>query len=175
MRPAYLKVLVRLKFLPSAVMLLAAVSAFAGEGNEPVSAIAIVDFSYVDTSGETRDQRSEHEARLHNFMCALRQDLVAHGRFRLATIAFAADPGRPLDSLSELLTAARDARADILLIGGIQKMSTLVQWAKVQAIEVATGQIVFEKLFTFRGDTDEAWRRAERFISADIARIGSSP
>ena len=66
------------------------------------------------------------------------------------------------------LAAAREAGADILLIGGVHKMSTLVQWAKVQAIDAATGQIALDKLFTFRGDTDEAWRRAEAFISNEM-------
>jgi hypothetical protein len=30
----------------------------------PDLAIAVIDFAYVDTSGEVRDQRGEHEARL---------------------------------------------------------------------------------------------------------------
>ncbi len=173
MRHTCLRTLVSLEFLLSAFVWLTTVCAFAGDGNGPVRGIAIVDFDYVDTSGESRDQRREHEIRLLNFMSALRRDLVAHGQFRLLTIAV--DPSRLSDSLSNPLAAARDAGADILLIGGIHKMSTLVQWAKVQAVQLATGQIVFEKLYTFRGDTDEAWRRAEHFISADIAGIGSSP
>ncbi len=51
------------------------------------------------------------------------------------------------------------------------KMSTLVQWAKIEAIDVRTGWIAFDKLFTFRGDTDEAWRRAEAFISDEITAL----
>jgi len=47
-------------------------------------------------------------------------------------------------------------------------MSTLVQWAKVSAIDVGTRRILFEKLYTFRGDNDEAWRRAETFVSREI-------
>ena len=77
--------------------------------------------------------------------------------------------------MTDLLAAAREAGADILLIGGVHKMSTLVQNAKVEAIDARTGRVMFEKLFTFRGDTDEAWRRAEIFIANEIAGISSQP
>src|SRR5260370_17259016 len=43
------------------------------------AAIAVIDFGYVDTSGEERDQRKEHETRLGNFMRALRDDLAKDG------------------------------------------------------------------------------------------------
>jgi hypothetical protein len=29
-------------------------------------------------------------------------------------------------------------------------------------------KVVFDKLLSFRGDTDEAWRRAEEFLARDI-------
>ena len=55
-------------------------------------------------------------------------------------------------------------------------MSTLVQWAKVSAIDVGTRRILFEKLYTFRGDNDEAWRRAETFVSREIReKLAGSP
>jgi len=50
-----------------------------------------------------------------------------------------------------------------------------VQNAKVEAIDARTGRVMFEKLFTFRGDTDEAWRRAEIFIANEIAEVSSQP
>jgi hypothetical protein len=53
-------------------------------------------------------------------------------------------------------------------------MSTLVQWAKVEAVDTKTGQALFDKLFTFRGDTDEAWRRAEAFILEEITTPAAS-
>ena len=42
------------------------------------------------------------------------------------------------------------------MVGGIHKMSTLVQWAKAEVIDLRSGQIVLDRLFTFRGDTDQA-------------------
>jgi hypothetical protein len=64
--------------------------------------------------------------------------------------------------------------ADFLLVGRIHKMSTLVQWAKAEVIDLRSGQIVLDKLFTFRGDTDHAWRRAEEFISNELTTLAPS-
>jgi hypothetical protein len=36
-------------------------------------------------------------------------------------------------------------------------------------IETGTERIVLDKLFTFRGDNDESWRRAESFIADQLA------
>jgi hypothetical protein len=44
--------------------------------------------------------------------------------------------------------------ATLVLIGGVHKQSTLIQWAKVQAIDVDAGRLVLDKLLTFRGDTE---------------------
>jgi hypothetical protein len=148
---------------------------FAADGEKGQAAIAIVDFSYVDTSGEVRDQRSEHEARLANFMSALKRDLTAGGRVRIVVPLCGSEPcaaGRSGES--DVLNAARAAGADLLLTGGIHKMSTLVQWAAIKVIDVKTGQVVLDKLFTFRGDTDESWRRAEAFMANELAALDSS-
>jgi hypothetical protein len=140
------------------------------------AAIAVIDFDYVDTSGEERDQRREHEIRLGDFMRALRDDLAKGGSFWLVTPACVPNPCSLAGStVADLLAAAREAGADILLIGGVHKMSTLVQWAKIEAIDARTGRVMVDKLFTFRGDTDEAWRRAESFIVKEIAAVSSQP
>ena len=47
-------------------------------------------------------------------------------------------------------------------------MSTLVQWAKLQALDLRSDKIVFDKLITFRGDNDEAWRQAESFVAREL-------
>jgi len=144
--------------------LMTALSFAAGAETGPI-AIAIVDFDYVDTSGEVLDQRAEHELRLSVFMSALKDDLAAGGKFRVLV------PACSRSSRSELLKAANAAGADFLMVGGIHKMSTLVQWAKAELIDLRSGQIVLDKLFTFRGDTDQAWRRAEKFIANELTTL----
>ena len=73
------------------------------------------------------------------------------------------------------MVAAREAGADLLLIGGVHKLSTLVQNAGIDAIDAKTGKAIFHRLFTFRGDTDDAWRRAEMFIFDEIAAVSGRP
>jgi Protein of unknown function (DUF2380) len=138
--------------------------------------IAVIDFGYSDTSGEPRDQRKEHEAQLAAFMNGLRSDLGRAGSFQVVEPTCRPEPCSPSSTpLPNLLVAAQAAGADILLLGGVHKMSTLVQWAEVKAIDTKTGRIVLDKLFTFRGDTDEAWRRAEAFISDELAALAPPP
>ena len=68
----------------------------------------------------------------------------------------------------QLLDKAQAAGAAYLLIGSFHKVSTLVQWAKVDIVEVKTRNVVFNRLVTFRGDNDKAWRHAESFIVREI-------
>jgi hypothetical protein len=76
---------------------------------------------------------------------------------------------------ADLFRAGSEAGAKILVIGGIHKQSTLVQWAKVEAIDIAANRVVFDRLYTFRGDNDEAWRRAQVFMSRDIRAALAAP
>jgi hypothetical protein len=151
----------------------------AGIGLGPISALAetgpaqiglaIADFSYLDTAGEPTDQTATHARQLTDFMTALRRDLAADGRFRLV-LAASAD-----ETPDAMVEAAKAAGAAFLVVGGIHKQSTLVQWAKVDAINLSTDRSVFSKLLTFRGDSDEAWVRAETFIARDLrAALGAA-
>src|SRR3954454_4807954 len=82
--------------------------------------LAVLDFNYVDTSGESRDQSAEHSTRLEAFMRAFRQDIAASDTYGMVSA-----PCRRLPcqvgqcSLSELQHPARGAGAKILLMGGI--------------------------------------------------------
>jgi hypothetical protein len=107
--------------------------------------VTVDDFSYVDTSGEVVDQTAAHQKRLQAFMAALRKDVAAGGG------------------------------AGIRVIGGIRKASTLVQWAKVAVIDVGADRVLFDRLYTFRGDNDVAWDRARAFISEDIRAVLAAP
>jgi hypothetical protein len=70
--------------------------------------------------------------------------------------------------LRDQLRAASQAGAQILIIGIVQKTSTLVQQVWIAAIDTTAQRVVFRKYFTFRGDNDEAWQRAERFVSEEV-------
>jgi hypothetical protein len=109
--------------------------------------VSIDDFSYVDTSGEVIDQTAAHQRRLDALMRRLRADVAAEPRYRL-------------------VSATDEAR--IKVIGGVQKTSTLVQWAKVAVIDAGATRVLYERLYTFRGDNDEAWDHAAMFVSREV-------
>ena len=135
---------------------------------EPVP-IAIIDFDYVDTSGEVTDQREKHQSLVATLMEGLRTSLEQSGRFRLVPLLC---DGQPCSvravNPSELMTRARNAGAKMLLLGGIHKESTLVQWAKIDVLDVEQDRVVYDRLLTFRGDDAYAWRRAEEFFAKDL-------
>ena len=141
----------------------------ADTGGTALPGLALLDFNYVDTSGETRDQTAEHQKRLDAFMLALRQDVTASQKYRMVVATcrpIACQVGQ--SALTELQDAAREAGAKILMMGGVHKMSTLIQNARVMAVDLETNAVVLDKLVTFRGDTDESWQRAEAFIAQQI-------
>jgi hypothetical protein len=137
--------------------------------NPTAKPIAIVDFDYRDTSGEARDQSAEHRARLGAFMAKLRADIGADPRFAVVSIACANPPCTAGNIPPQaLMDAARKAGAHALLYGEIDKMSTLVQWGRVELVDVAADKLLDDKFLTFRGDSDDAWLRAEAFIVEEL-------
>ncbi|WP_316234593.1 DUF2380 domain-containing protein [Bradyrhizobium sp. SZCCHNR1020] len=134
----------------------------------PVPAVVVGDFSYLDTSGEPTDQSAVHQRRLQAFIAALHRDVAADQRLHLRDPSCAPSCLSADTSPDQLRRIAREAGAQVVVIGSIQKMSTLVQWARAAAVDVASNRVIFEKLFTFRGDNDEAWERAETFVSREI-------
>ncbi|GLH79423.1 hypothetical protein SSBR45G_43320 [Bradyrhizobium sp. SSBR45G] len=133
-----------------------------------VPAVLVDDFSYLDTSGEPADQTAAHQRRLEAFIAALRRDVADDARLRLVSPACGAScPAADAPPAARLHMAA-GAGAGVVITGGVQKLSTLVQWARASAIDVASNRVLFDKIFTFRGDSDEAWERAEIFVSRQV-------
>ncbi|WP_051379463.1 DUF2380 domain-containing protein [Bradyrhizobium murdochi] len=131
---------------------------------------AVAEIEYIDTSGEVIDQSADHLRRLRTFEASLRTDLAASGKLRSADLDCPATACSVGDlTVAQLLGKAQAAGADLLLIGSVHKMSTLVQWAKFDIIDVKARKVVFERLVSFRGDNDEAWRRAAAFIIRQIS------
>lgn len=141
--------------LLSALLLVVLPAAHSPAGAEATIGVAMDDFSYTDTSAEPANQTAAHERRLAAFMAALRRDIGADGRYR------------PVPSTQD--------GAAFKVIGGIQKTSTLVQWAKVAVIDVGAKKLVMDKLYTFRGDNDESWERAEMFVSREVVTALATP
>ncbi|MGF1611784.1 MAG: DUF2380 domain-containing protein [Kiloniellales bacterium] len=154
------------RLLPLLIFLLA--SEALAEAAAP-SKLAIDDFVYLDTSGEPRDQTAEHAARLAAMAVALRGELAESGLFEVVALAADGDEAAcPEDGGACVLARARDSGADLLLLGAVQKISTMATQVWVSAFDVATAERVFYRHLSFRGDTDEAWQRASRYLTREI-------
>jgi Protein of unknown function (DUF2380) len=137
------------------------------EGEAPVMAVAEIQYS--DTSGEVIDQSADHVRRLREFEAALRTDLAASEKVRTAALDCPPNACSVGDiDADQLLDKAQAAGAGYLLISSFHKLSTLVQWAKFDIVDVKSRKVVFNRLVTFRGDNDKAWRHAESFIVRQI-------
>ena len=139
---------------------------------QPVT-LAVADLYYADTSGEAADQTAAHQEWLRGFASALQSDLSESGKYRIIPLTCGTEPCSARTDPLELQKAARAAGVRLVVIGGVHKTSTLVQWAKIQIADVEQGSVVFDRLLTFRGDTARAWRKAEAFAARDI--LAASP
>jgi Protein of unknown function (DUF2380) len=145
-----------------------------GRTQAALPSLGVTELGYIDTSGEQRDQRGDHERRLKGFTESLRADLATSGKFRIVSLDCSPDAcSASTTDPVELIAAAEKAGAAYLLLGGIHKESTLVQWAKIEILDVGAKRVVFARLLTFRGDDDSAWNRAEAFLARDILDQGA--
>jgi ABC-type branched-subunit amino acid transport system substrate-binding protein len=141
---------------------------FSLQAAEPVT-IGIAEVDYIDTSGELKDQQAAHADRAKRFAEALRADLAASGQYKIVTLDCGKDPCSAENQIPEdLIAAAKQAGARVLVYGGVHKMSTLVQNMKAQAVDLESDRLVFERLITFRGDDNASWERAERFLAQEL-------
>lgn len=146
----------------------------ASESQQPIP-IAVIDFDYSDTSGEAHDLTAEHRTQLQGFMDSIRGALTADEKYRLVAVSCGGGPcSLSRSTPPELVNEAKRAGARLLLYGGVHKESTLVQWAKVQVVDIEDDKLVFDRWLSFRGDTDEAWRRAESFVAKELEKELSS-
>lgn len=127
--------------------------------------IAIANFDYIDTSGESRDQRDQHRHRLFRFEQELKDGLArkSHQTVRLNCSAPVCSSGAL--NQAALIESAKNAGADLLVSGGIHKTSTLIEWIVVDVADVSANKLVLNRLLTFRGDTDAAWDHAARYVA----------
>jgi hypothetical protein len=159
----------------AAGLLALSLSAGAAMAAEAV-AVAVADFDYSDTSGEVADQAEAHRARVAAFGQMLRDSLVADGMVRVVRLdcpvhACTAASMPPDDFAAE----ARRAGARLVVYGGIRKMSTLVQWGEVQLVDLDRNELLLRRTVTFRGDTDEAFRRAAVFVGETLRDVMPKP
>lgn len=153
----------------AALVLFAALIGQAAAGND-LPRVALAGFSYQDTSGEVRDQAQEHRARLEMVNRLVREKLESGGKFTIVGIECLSSDCAVVDGIAPaaLAESAAKAGARYLVVGGVQKMSTLVQWARVGVLDLKERKSVLDRLYTFRGDTDDAWLHAALFVARNV-------
>lgn len=157
--------------LPFALLALGAVAIAAMPSRAAeLQRIALADFYYLDTSGEPGDRVREHEDRVDLFETVLREEIAATGRFEVVSLEC------PLPecsvgflSVEDAVNAAGRVQADFVLLGAIQKISTLVGTGRLDLVDVAQRRSAMSRVLSFRGDNDEAFRRAASFSARNVA------
>ena len=155
------------RFLAAAAALALATAPSLARARTAEPIIAIAAFGFTDTSGESLDQTADHLHRMSAFMLWLRHDLPGTAQMRSVALLCGAAPCG--SDAADIIAMSRQSGADLLLLGAIHKMSSLVEWAKVTLVNVPNGRTIFDKVYTFRGDNDLAWQNAEHFISQNVA------
>jgi Protein of unknown function (DUF2380) len=138
--------------------------------------IAVADFDYTDTSGEVNDQAAAHRARVAQFVDLVRENLGAQGEYRVLPIDCPERPCTPINMHpDDFIAAARRSGARFVVYGGIRKMSTLVQWGDVELLDLEANKLLLQRTVSFRGDNDDAFRRAAAFVGDTLREAMPKP
>ncbi|WP_196216704.1 DUF2380 domain-containing protein [Paracoccus shanxieyensis] len=125
--------------------------------------LAILPVKLLDTSHEAQDQRADHARRL-DLLAQTLADELGGALVPQDSIAEAC-PRQTQDCLMRLLRQ-RGAEQGLFVV--VQKTSTLILQVFASTIDVQAEKLLIHREFNFRGDNDEAWRRAGRFMARQL-------
>lgn len=125
--------------------------------------LVIVPVKLLDTSHEAQDQSGAHARRLDLLAEVLAGDMQGEvlGRDEVA----AACPRETADCLIGLL---RRKGAERGLFVVVQKSSTLILQIFASLVDLRDESLIRHRELNFRGDNDEAWRRAGHFLAGQL-------
>lgn len=131
--------------------------------------VAVFDFELVDTSlpGEMNGPRADEHDRLMRIGDQLRREVMESGKFQLLDIApvNAAAHGSNLQACGGCdVRYAQTLGADLAITGVVQKVSNLILNINIYLRDVHTGHLVTLASADMRGNTDESWSRAMRYL-----------
>jgi hypothetical protein len=134
--------------------------------------LLILPVSLTDTSGEVRDQAADHARRRALVASEAAASLPTGGAWRAdilsQAVLDAACPGA--DSECVLRLARNRGAARILLVEAF-KTSTLILEARMSLIDAGENKALLRRFVSFRGDTDDSWRRLGRFLGQQVVGI----
>ncbi len=131
--------------------------------------LAVFDFEMIDTSlpGQFYGPQADEHDRLMRVGDLLRKELGESGKFRIVDIA----PVNAAAHQSNLqacggcdVKLAKQLDVDLDITGVVQKVSNLILNINVYLRDVRTGRLVAAASVDMRGNTDESWSRATRYL-----------
>ncbi len=131
--------------------------------------LAVFDFEMIDTSldGEIRGKRADEQERLARVGDQLRKELGESGEYRIVDIA----PVNAAARQSNLqacggcdVKLAQQLGADLEITGVVRKVSNLILNISLYLREVESGRLIVAMNTDMRGNTDESWSRATRYL-----------
>ena len=139
--------------------------------------IAVLQVELLDEQNNPATKAAQ-EVRLRDALLQLREELRARGLYRVV------DPGAAAQGLQESLRAQQEffyrcddcavqvgqqLGVDLVMTPWVQKVSELILNFNVQIVDVAAGKVIFSKSVDMRGNADESWTRAVRYLVRDMA------
>lgn len=131
--------------------------------------LAVFDLEMIDTSlpGQMNGPRADEHDRLARAGDQLRKELAESGKFQIVDIA----PVNAAAHQSNLqacggcdVRLAQQLNADLEITGVVQKVSNLILNINLFLRDVHTGRLVAAASADMRGNTDESWSRATRYL-----------
>jgi hypothetical protein len=136
--------------------------------------IAVLPFEIEDNSGELGSP-GRHDAMLTGVTKAVNKEIEKSGLYvvapqnRVEEAIKARNPGTYLRNCNGCeLDIAKRLGAERVMIGWIFKMSTLIGTLHIRIEDVATGRVVYQKDFDFRGDDARAWGHAAQYFVGSL-------
>jgi hypothetical protein len=139
---------------------------------EPVS-IAVLNCGLIDDNAAYNDAQTNRDqaARIDMVSNAVREQLGASQRFRVADNSRAADLIARLNATQDLTTCdgcarqvARELGAQQVGVCWVQKVSNLILNLNLRVEDVASGKTLFQRSVDIRGNTDLSWQRGAKAL-----------
>ncbi len=147
---------------------LALTSVAAAESPRPIKLAVFLELDDFSAGGPIAGESPVETARLQRTTTIARDLLARSGLFELVEVS---------GSRSQLVAehwlrkcngcdadAARDLGADMSFVGFFRKISVLEQSLELRIRDARTGQLVHVSQTDLRGETDESWSRALKFL-----------
>jgi Protein of unknown function (DUF2380) len=148
----------------------------AGAAPNTLRSITVLDFELVDDQNNPLTKAAQ-EARLRNATLQLQEALAEHRLYVVVNPGPSQMLQDKMRSQQEFLYRCDDCAGqigklvgvDLVMTPWVQKVSELILNLNVQIYDVKTAKVVFSKSVDMRGNTDESWMRAVRYLVRDMA------